>query len=149
MRKLKAVAAVAVYAALSSGVAFASEDAMIAQLARYGVRFMGVETPPVFITLPIEEVILAALRFAAAVLGWRVQWLPEWGDAQLAKLLGLDRTDDFADAEHETPELLVRVTLPARQRRWRVSLSHPRPSAGRSAREPGCPPRPSAVRPRA
>ena len=52
---------------------------------------------------------LAALRFAAAVLGWRVQWLPGWGDTQLAKLLGLDRTEDFTDAERETPELLVRV----------------------------------------
>ncbi|MBI4352057.1 MAG: helix-turn-helix transcriptional regulator [Elusimicrobia bacterium] len=45
-------------------VAFASEDAMLAQLARYGVKFMGVEEQPVFATLPIEEVILAALRFA-------------------------------------------------------------------------------------
>ena len=27
----------------------------------------------------------------AAALGWRVQLLPEWDDAQLAKLLGLDR----------------------------------------------------------
>ena len=45
-------------------VAFASEDAMIAQLARYGVRFLGVETLPAFVTLPVEEVVLAALRFA-------------------------------------------------------------------------------------
>ena len=52
---------------------------------------------------------LAALRFAAVTLGWRVQWLPEWDDTQLAKLLGLDRAQDFADAEPETPELLVRV----------------------------------------
>ena len=53
---------------------------------------------------------LAALRFAAAALGWRVQFLPEWDDARLARLLGLDRPEDFADAERETPELLVRVT---------------------------------------
>ena len=54
---------------------------------------------------------LAALRYAAAALGWRVELLPQWDDAQLARLLGLDRTDDFADAERETPELLVRVLV--------------------------------------
>lgn len=54
---------------------------------------------------------LAALRFAAAALGWRVLLLPEWDDAQLARLLGLDRAEDFADAERETPELLVRVIV--------------------------------------
>jgi SagB-type dehydrogenase family enzyme len=54
---------------------------------------------------------LAALRYAAAALGWRVELLPEWDDAQLARLLGLDRTEDFADAERETPELLVRVMV--------------------------------------
>jgi hypothetical protein len=32
---------------------------------------------------------LAALRFAAAALGWRVQLMPEWDDAQIARLLGV------------------------------------------------------------
>ena len=54
---------------------------------------------------------LAALRFAAATLGWRVQLLSEWDDARLAQLLGLERAQDFADAERETPELLVRVMV--------------------------------------
>ena len=54
---------------------------------------------------------LAALRFAAATLGWRVQLLSEWDDARLAHLLGLERAQDFADAERETPELLVRVIV--------------------------------------
>jgi nitroreductase len=54
---------------------------------------------------------LAALRYAAAALGWRVEFLPEWDDAQLARLLGLDRSEDFINAERETPELLVRVTV--------------------------------------
>ena len=53
----------------------------------------------------------AALRFAAAALGWRVQLLPEWDDVRLAQLLGLDRPQDFVDAERETPELLVRVSV--------------------------------------
>jgi nitroreductase len=54
---------------------------------------------------------LAALRFAAATLGWRVRLLPEWDDVHLARLLGLDRAEDFADAERETPELIVRVLV--------------------------------------
>jgi len=54
---------------------------------------------------------LAALRFAAAVLGWRVQLMPEWEDMRLARLLGLHRWEDFADAERETPELIVRVIV--------------------------------------
>ena len=54
---------------------------------------------------------LAALRFAAAALGWRVQLLPEWDDAQIGRLLGLDRAEDFRDAERETPELLVQVVV--------------------------------------
>jgi SagB-type dehydrogenase family enzyme len=54
---------------------------------------------------------LAALRFAAATLGWRVQLLSDWDDARLAQLLGLERAQDFADAERETPELLVRVIV--------------------------------------
>jgi SagB-type dehydrogenase family enzyme len=54
---------------------------------------------------------LGALRFAAAALGWRVQLLQEWDDAHLSRLLGLDRVEDFADAEQETPELLVWVIV--------------------------------------
>jgi SagB-type dehydrogenase family enzyme len=53
----------------------------------------------------------AALRYAAAALGWRMELLPEWDDAQLARLLGLDRVEDFTNAERETPELLVRVMV--------------------------------------
>jgi len=53
---------------------------------------------------------LAAIRFASAALGWRVQFVPEWSDELLAKLLGLDRAEDFKNAERETPELLIQVT---------------------------------------
>ena len=54
---------------------------------------------------------LAALRFAAAALGWRVQLMPEWDDAHLNRLLGLNRAEDFADTERETPELLIKVIV--------------------------------------
>lgn len=52
---------------------------------------------------------LAALTVSAAVQGWNVYHLPTWSDADIAALLGLDRGDDFADAEREQPDLLVAV----------------------------------------
>lgn len=57
---------------------------------------------------------LAALRYAAAALGWRVRLLAEVADETLAVLLGLDRTQDFEGAERESPEALLGVwTAPA------------------------------------
>lgn len=56
---------------------------------------------------------LAALRLAAAALGWHLPLQPQWDDAQLAHWLGLDRAGDFAGAELETPELLVQVVVEA------------------------------------
>jgi len=52
---------------------------------------------------------LGALRYAAAVLGWRVRLLDAWGDQDIAALLGLDRPEDFAGAEAEAPDLLCLV----------------------------------------
>lgn len=52
---------------------------------------------------------LAALRYSAAVLGWQVQLLPDWSDQDIAALLGLNREEDFSDAEHESPDLLCRI----------------------------------------
>jgi nitroreductase len=54
---------------------------------------------------------IAALRFGAALLGWRLTLLPQWSDADLAALLGLDRDHDFPDAEREEPECLAVVTI--------------------------------------
>ncbi|PVX85465.1 nitroreductase family protein [Paraburkholderia unamae] len=49
-----------------------------------------------------------ALRYAAAVTGWRIR---ETGldHATIAALLGLDREEDFGDAEHEEPEALFEL----------------------------------------
>ena len=60
---------------------------------------------------------IAALRLAAALLGWRLALLPRWSDAQLATLLGLDRDEDYAGAEREEPECLAIVTADD-PRRW-------------------------------
>jgi SagB-type dehydrogenase family enzyme len=52
---------------------------------------------------------MAAVAYAAAALGWRARRLGAWGDADIARLLGLDRSEDFADAEEEAPEVLLWV----------------------------------------
>ncbi len=50
---------------------------------------------------------LAAARFAGAVVGWGVTLDPRPADAQVAAVLGLDRTGDFAEAAPERPGLLA------------------------------------------
>jgi nitroreductase len=52
---------------------------------------------------------LAALRYAAGVLGWSVSLLDGWGDDDIAALLGLDREQDLAGAEAEVPDLLCLI----------------------------------------
>ncbi len=52
---------------------------------------------------------IGTLRFAAAMLGWRMQLLPNWSDAQIAALLGLDREADYEGAEREEPECVAVV----------------------------------------
>ena len=53
---------------------------------------------------------LGALRLAGGLLGWRVTLSPEWSDRDLSRLLGIDRDEDFADAEREEPECLAIVS---------------------------------------
>ena len=55
---------------------------------------------------------LGALRYAAGTLGWRLQRRGDVDDARLRRLLGLDRSSDFAHAEGEDAELLLEI-LPA------------------------------------
>ena len=52
---------------------------------------------------------LAALRYAAAALGWQARLLTGPADAAIAALLGLDREADFSGAETESPELLLAI----------------------------------------
>jgi SagB-type dehydrogenase family enzyme len=52
---------------------------------------------------------IAAVAYAAAALGWRTRCLAEPGDADVARLLGLDRDADFAGAEREAPDCLLWV----------------------------------------
>ena len=52
---------------------------------------------------------LAALRLAAALLGWRLVVINNLPDTQLEKLLGLDRDDAQREHEQESPQLLAAV----------------------------------------
>ncbi len=53
---------------------------------------------------------LASLRIAAAALGWRMVLLDGVSNSAISSLLGLDRDEDFAEAEREEAELLALIT---------------------------------------
>ena len=53
---------------------------------------------------------IAAVRYAAALLGWQVKLLDHWGDDQTATILGLDRTQDFGRAEAEHADVMLQIT---------------------------------------
>lgn len=52
---------------------------------------------------------IAAIRYAAAALGWSVQVLRNWADDEIAHVLGVDREADFLHVEHEVPEVMLWV----------------------------------------
>jgi len=52
---------------------------------------------------------LAALRIAAALLGWKLYVLDHACDEQIAILFGLDRAEEFIRGEEEVPDLLAVV----------------------------------------
>jgi SagB-type dehydrogenase family enzyme len=52
---------------------------------------------------------VGAIRYAAAALGWSATVLHEVGSAELAALMGLDRSEDFAGAEPEDADLLIAI----------------------------------------
>jgi SagB-type dehydrogenase family enzyme len=52
---------------------------------------------------------IAAVRYAAATLGWSVKLLDEWSDAQIAAALGIDREDDYKHAERELPDVMLQI----------------------------------------
>jgi SagB-type dehydrogenase family enzyme len=52
---------------------------------------------------------IAALSFGAALCGWRVTMLPEWPHRAIAALAGIDRDEDYLEAEREEPACLLMV----------------------------------------
>jgi nitroreductase len=53
---------------------------------------------------------IAAVRYAAATLGWQVQLLDAWSDDEIGAILGVERAADFGTAEREHPDLMLLVT---------------------------------------
>jgi SagB-type dehydrogenase family enzyme len=53
---------------------------------------------------------VAAVRLAAALAGWRVSILPQWSHRAVAAITGIDRDDDFVEAEREEPGCVLAVT---------------------------------------
>src|SRR6185295_9907301 len=52
---------------------------------------------------------IAAVRIAAAIAGRRAEMLPDWSHQDIAALTGIDRDQDFAEAEREEPGCLMVV----------------------------------------
>ena len=75
---------------------------------------------------------IGALRVAADLLGWRLALLSGWRDADLASLVGVDRDDDFGEAERENPDCLAVVT-PGDPDAWRTLDPAPLAALARSA----------------
>jgi SagB-type dehydrogenase family enzyme len=53
---------------------------------------------------------VAAMRYAAAMIGWDLRVDGGWTSGEIASLTGLDRTDDFAGAEREEPSCVMVVS---------------------------------------
>lgn len=53
---------------------------------------------------------IAAVTLAAAILGWRTAMLPSWSQQGIARLVGIDRDEDFVEAEREEPGCLLALS---------------------------------------
>ena len=53
---------------------------------------------------------IAAIAIAAQLVGREVRLLPEWPARDVARLTGVDRDEDYVDAEREEPECLLLVS---------------------------------------
>ena len=52
---------------------------------------------------------VAAVRLAAALVGWRATMLPDWSQREISSLTGIDRDEDYVEAEREEPGCLLAV----------------------------------------
>ena len=50
---------------------------------------------------------IAAVRIAAELCGWRARMCPDWSQRDIAALTGIDRDEDFFEAEREEPGCLL------------------------------------------
>ena len=75
---------------------------------------------------------IGALRLAAAMLGWRLALLPQFSDDDIAALCGVDRDDDYGEAEREDAGCIAIVT-PGAPDGWRAASPRALVEAARSA----------------
>ncbi|MEQ1730948.1 MAG: SagB/ThcOx family dehydrogenase, partial [Vicinamibacterales bacterium] len=54
---------------------------------------------------------VAAVSFAAALVGWRATMLPAFSHSAIAALAGIDRDQDFVDAEREEPGCVIALSV--------------------------------------
>jgi len=52
---------------------------------------------------------IAAIRIAADLAGLQARLLPDWSHADIASLTGIDRDEDFVDAEREEPACILEI----------------------------------------
>ena len=52
---------------------------------------------------------IAALSFSAALAGWRTALQPAWSHRAIASLVGIDRDEDYLDAEREEPACVLLI----------------------------------------
>jgi SagB-type dehydrogenase family enzyme len=77
---------------------------------------------------------IAAVSIAAALDAHRVVMLPEWSQRDIASLVGIDRDEDYFEAEREEPGCLLAVTSEPSERRASTLLGATlRTSKGRDA----------------
>ena len=53
---------------------------------------------------------IGAVRIAAALAGWRAAMLPGWSQREIASLIGVDRAEDYVEAEQEEPGCVLAMT---------------------------------------
>ena len=67
---------------------------------------------------------MAAIRYAATLLGWKVRLLDEWSDDAIAACLGIDRPEDLGPAEQEAADLMLLFeTAPGKDEPLRLNAS--------------------------
>ena len=52
---------------------------------------------------------IAAVSVAAALIGWRAVLLPAWSRRAIAAVIGIDREEDFPEAEREEPGCIMAI----------------------------------------
>ena len=66
---------------------------------------------------------IAAIGIAAANAGWHAALRPEWSHAEIAALTGIERADDFFEAEPEEPGCLIALSRHSSVASLRSSVS--------------------------